>query len=84
MFNSLGRVIHIASLSVSVSQGIGQMIMYVDTHLFQALQDEYEDDDITVSDEELLALQLVTKSTDKYKPELIKTIYKLPLLRVTL
>ncbi|MCU4173605.1 hypothetical protein [Carboxylicivirga sp. N1Y90] len=81
IFNSLGRVVHISALSTSVSQSIGQLVVIIDSIIHQILEDE-EDDDIMLSKEDLLVLQPVTIDIVEYLPELIKTTYKLPLLRI--
>ncbi len=72
MFNSLGRVVHISALSVPVSQWLGRVIMHVDTILHQTLEDEADDDDILLSNEELLTLELVTNMFSDYASEILE------------
>ena len=64
VFSSLGRVVHIGSLSVSVVQWIGELVEHVETILSKVI-DALEDEASDVQEQEELALMpIVVTTTD--------------------
>ena len=61
VFSSLGRVVHIGSLSVSLVQWIGELVEHVETILLKAL-DLLDDDTAEVQEQEELALMPIVVS----------------------
>ncbi|TRX64270.1 hypothetical protein [Carboxylicivirga sp. M1479] len=59
VFSSLGSVVHIGCLSVSLLQTISQMLLCIETVLDQSLKVDDEDDDVNLEENELMLITIV-------------------------
>lgn len=64
VFSSLGRVVHIGSLSVSLVQWIGELVEHVETILLKAIEALDDDASDVQEPEELALMPIVVSATE--------------------
>jgi len=64
VFSSLGRVVHIGSLSVSLVQWIGELVEHVETILLKTMEALTEDTSDLQEPEELALMPIVVSATE--------------------